>query len=322
MPPLLTVQGLKTYFFTDDGTYKAIDGLDFEIAQGETVGIVGESGCGKSVTAMSILRLILSPGKIIEGQIHFQGRNLLTLSEAKMRKIRGNEIAMIFQEPMTSLNPVFTIGNQIQETLVLHRNLKKKAALERSIDLLRMVGIPRAEAIVSEYPYSLSGGMRQRVMIAMALACNPKLLIADEPTTALDVTIQAQVLDLMRKLKNEHKSAMIMITHDLGVVAETCERVIVMYAGKVVEETDVRTLYRNPKHPYTIGLLHSIPSLDKEQEWLDSIPGNVPIPLGMPPGCRFAPRCSQVNELCRQSEPELLPAAPGHKVRCHFAFGH
>lgn len=321
MPPLLNVQGLKTYFFTDDGTYKAVDGLDFVIAQGETVGIVGESGCGKSVTAMSVLRLILSPGKIIEGQIDFQGRNLLTLTEAEMRRIRGDEIAMIFQEPMTSLNPVFTIGNQIQETLVLHRSLKKKEALERSIDLLRMVGIPRAEAIVSEYPYRLSGGMRQRVMIAMALACNPKLLIADEPTTALDVTIQAQILDLMRKLKNEHKSAMIMITHDLGVVAEMCERVIVMYAGKVVEETDVRTIYRNPKHPYTIGLLRSIPSLDTEKEWLDTIPGNVPIPLGMPVGCRFAPRCSQANELCRQSEPELRPVAPGHKVRCHFAFG-
>jgi len=238
-----------------------------------------------------------------------------------MRKIRGNEIAIIFQEPMTSLNPVFTIGNQIQETLGLHRHLKKKEALERSIDLLRMVEIPRAEAIISEYPHRLSGGMRQRVMIAMALACNPKLLIADEPTTALDVTIQAQILDLMRKLKKEYGSATIMITHDLGVVAEMCERVIVMYAGKVVEETDVRTLFRNPVHPYTIGLLHSIPSLETEKEWLDSIPGNVPIPLAIPLGCRFEPRCSQASERCRQSEPDLLPVAPGHKVRCHHASG-
>jgi oligopeptide/dipeptide ABC transporter ATP-binding protein len=303
MPPFLNVQGLKTHFFTDEGTYKSVDGVDFAIAEGETVGIVGESGCGKSVT------------------VNFQGRNLLTLSEPEMRKIRGNEIAMIFQEPMTSLNPVFTVGNQIQETLRLHRHLKRKEAIERSIDLLRLVGIPRTEAMVSEYPHRLSGGMRQRVMIAMALACNPKLLIADEPTTALDVTIQAQILDLLRKLRNEHSSATIMITHDLGVVAEMCERVIVMYLGKVVEEADVRALFRSPRHPYTIGLLQCIPSLEREKEWLDSIPGNVPIPLAMPMGCRFEPRCPKASERCRQSEPDLLTVAPGHKVRCHHSFG-
>ncbi len=318
---MLKITGLKTYFFTDEGTYKAVDGVDFEIAQGETVGLVGESGCGKSVTALSVLRLIQSPGKVVEGQIDFQKRNLLTLSEPEMRKIRGNDIAMIFQEPMTSLNPLFTIGNQIQETLKLHWHLKRKGAIERSIELLHLVGIPRAEAIINEYPHSLSGGMRQRVMIAMALACNPKLLIADEPTTALDVTIQAQVVDLMQKLKNESNSATILITHDLGLVAEMCERVIVMYAGKVVEEADVRTVFRNPMHPYTIGLLNCIPSLETEREWLDSIPGNVPIPLNMPKGCSFEPRCSQASELCRQKEPDLITVTSGHKVRCHNAAG-
>ena len=317
MQPLLHVQGLKTHFFTDEGIYRSVDGVDIKVAQGETVGIVGESGCGKSVSALSILRLIQTPGRVVEGRIDFQGRDLLKLSNSEMRKIRGNEIAMIFQEPMTSLNPVYTIGNQMQEVLTLHSHLKKKEALARSIDLLRQVKIPRPEAIVNEYPHQLSGGMRQRVMIAMALACNPKLLIADEPTTALDVTVQAQILDLIRKLKKDHASTMILITHDMGVVAEMCEWVIVMYAGKVVEEADVRTLFKNPAHPYTIGLLHSIPSLDEEKEWLDCIPGNVPIPLAMPTGCRFAPRCSRASAHCRECDPDLLTVAANHKVRCH-----
>jgi len=317
MSRLLNVQGLKTYFFTDEGTYQSVDGVDFEIAQRETVGIVGESGCGKSVTALSILRLIQSPGKIVEGRIDFQGRDLLALSESDMRKIRGNEIAMIFQEPMTSLNPVFTVGDQIREVLRLHSPLKGKETTERCIELLRSMKIARPEAIINEYPNHLSGGMRQRVMIAMALACNPKLLIADEPTTALDVTVQAQILDLMRKLKSEYDSAMIMITHDMGVVAEMCERVFVMYAGKIVEESDVRTLFQHPAHPYTIGLLQSIPSLTKEKEWLDCIPGNVPPPLAMPKGCPFAPRCTRVIERCHDIYPDLTTIAPGHTVHCH-----
>lgn len=320
MTPLLNVQGLKTYFFTDEGVYKSVDGVDLEINAGETVGIVGESGCGKSVTALSILRLILSPpGRIMEGKILLQGQNLLDLPEHEMRRVRGNEITMIFQEPMTSLNPVFTIGNQIGETLKLHMGLKREQALARTVELLRQVGISRAEAIVNEYPHRLSGGMRQRVMIAMALACNPKLLIADEPTTALDVTIQAQILDIMRKLNQERGTAIMMITHDLGVVAEMCRRIIVMYAGKVVEEAEVTELFRLPRHPYTIGLLQSIPSLEEEKEWLESIPGNVPIPLSMPKGCKFAPRCSQALKRCELEEPDLYVIAPGHKARCFLA---
>ncbi|MFC4767770.1 ABC transporter ATP-binding protein [Effusibacillus consociatus] len=317
MKPLLTVRGLKTHFFTDDGVVRSVDGVDIIVHEGETVGIVGESGCGKSVTSMSIMRLIPSPpGKIVEGSIMFQDKDLVQLTEKEMRDIRGNDIAMIFQEPMTSLNPVYTIGDQISEAIRLHMGLKRKEAEQRAVELLRQVGIPRAEQIVHDYPHSLSGGMRQRVMIAMAMACNPKLLIADEPTTALDVTIQAQILDLMRKLKSERGTSILMITHDLGVVAEMCDRVIVMYGGKVVEEADVVTIFESPSHPYTKGLLQSIPSLESEKEWLESIPGSVPIPSEMPVGCKFAPRCQNAMERCHKEEPELYEVAFGHKSRC------
>ena len=319
MEPLLKVQGLKTHFFTDDGVYKSLNGVDFEVAEGETLGIVGESGSGKTVTALSILRLIQYPGKIIEGKIEFQGQDILKLSESEMRKIRGNEIAMIFQEPMTSLNPLYTIGNQIEEVLKLHSNLKRRELRNRTIELLKLVKIPRAKEIVDEYPHQLSGGMRQRVMIAMALACTPKLLIADEPTTALDVTVQAQILDLICDIKKKQNSAMLLITHDMGVVAEMCDRVIVMYAGRIVEEADVVTLFKNTGHFYTQGLLNSIPTLNTEKEWLDCIPGNVPIPLAMPKGCKFAPRCAYATERCMEEEPELTEISRGHKIRCHKA---
>lgn len=317
MKPLLNVSGLKTHFFTAEGVVRSVDGVDITIGEGETVGLVGESGCGKSVTSLSIMRLVpWPPGKIVEGSIMFQDKDIVRVSEAEMRDIRGNDIAMIFQDPMTSLNPVFTIGDQIVETIRLHMKLDKKKALSRAIDLLKQVGIPRAEQIVKEYPHRLSGGMRQRVVIAMAMACNPKLLIADEPTTALDVTIQAQILDLMRKLKKDNGTSILMITHDLGVVAEMCDRVIVMYGGKVVEEADVDTLFATPSHPYTKGLLQSIPSIDEEKEWLDSIPGNVPIPSEMPEGCKFAPRCAYAIERCRTEEPRLYEVGNGQKSRC------
>ena len=317
--PLLKIEGLKTHFFTDEGVYRSVDGVDLEVLDGETLGIVGESGCGKTVTALSVLKLILSPGRIVEGKVFFKGRELTNLGEREMRKIRGNEIAMIFQEPMTSLNPLYTIGNQIEEVLKLHRGLKKQEARERAIELLRQVKIPRPEAIIDEYPHQLSGGMRQRAMIAMALACSPKLLIADEPTTALDVTVQAQILDLIGSIKKEFNSAMILITHDMGVVAEICDRVAVMYAGKVVEEADVATIFHQPLHPYTAGLLKSVPTLDSESEWLDCIPGNVPVPLEIHKGCRFASRCTQCTERCLNEEPPLLSVTGTHKVRCHKA---
>jgi oligopeptide/dipeptide ABC transporter ATP-binding protein len=317
MKHLLTVQNLQTHFFTAEGVVRSVDGVDLIIREGETVGIVGESGCGKSVTSLSIMRLIpWPPGKIVNGSILFQDKDLIQLPEADMREIRGNEIAMIFQDPMTSLNPVFTIGDQIVETIRLHMKMNKKKALSRAVELLKQVGIPRAEQIVREYPHRLSGGMRQRVVIAMAMACNPKLLIADEPTTALDVTIQAQILDLMRKLKKENGTSILMITHDLGVVAEMCDRVVVMYGGKVVEEADVHTLFSSPAHPYTKGLLQSIPSLDDEKEWLDSIPGNVPIPSEMPAGCKFAPRCAYATDRCYTEEPPLYVLTGGQKSRC------
>lgn len=317
MKPLLNISGLKTHFFTAEGVVRSVDGVDIMIGEGETVGLVGESGCGKSVTSLSIMRLVpWPPGKIVEGSIMFQDKDIVCLSEAKMRDIRGNDIAMIFQDPMTSLNPVFTIGDQIVETIRLHMKLNKKKALSRAVDLLKQVGIPRAEQIVNEYPHRLSGGMRQRVVIAMAMACNPKLLIADEPTTALDVTIQAQILDLMRKLKKDNGTSILMITHDLGVVAEMCDRVVVMYGGKVVEEADVDTLFTAPSHPYTKGLLQSIPSIDQEKEWLDSIPGNVPIPSEMPEGCKFAPRCVYAVERCQTEEPTLYEIGNGQKSRC------
>jgi len=315
--PLLSVRNLRVGFQTEDGLVLAVDGISFDLERGATLGIVGESGCGKSVTSLSIMRLIPSPpGKILGGQILFEGEDLLKKSQAEMRRIRGNEISMIFQEPMTSLNPVFTIGDQIMEAIMLHQKLDKKAAREKAIEMLRLVGIPSPEKRVDEYPHQLSGGMRQRVMIAMALSCNPKLLIADEPTTALDVTIQAQILDLMRKLQDELGTAIILITHDLGVVAEMVDEVIVMYAGKIVERTDVRSLFRDPKHPYTEGLLGSLPRLHADQERLQTIEGVVPSPFNMPKGCRFHPRCRYAQPICQLYEPPLMDVGGGHLAAC------
>ncbi len=317
MENLLEVKNLKTYFYTEDGVVPAVDGVDFELKPGQTLGIVGESGCGKSVTSISILRLVPSPpGRIVEGEIFFEGKDLVQATEREMQNIRGNDIAMIFQEPMTSLNPVFTIGKQIMEAIMLHQKLDKKAARERCIEMLKLVGIPRAEQAIDEYPHQFSGGMRQRAMIAMALSCNPKLLIADEPTTALDVTIQAQIIELMKELKDKLNTAIILITHDLGVVAEMCEHVIVMYAGKVVEEADVMDLFTDPKHPYTVGLMRSKPSLDDNHERLEVIPGAVPNPLDMPEGCTFHPRCSHAMDICKKSSPHLIQNEKGRKVRC------
>ena len=313
---LLEVRDLRTSFYTDDGEVKAVDGVSFKLPQGKTLGIVGESGSGKSITALSILRLLANNGKIIGGEINYKGDNLLTYSDKKMRDIRGNAISMIFQEPMTSLNPVFTVGQQISESIMKHQNLSKKEALVKSIDLLKLVGIPSPDKRVKQYPYELSGGMRQRVMIAMALACNPEILIADEPTTALDVTIQAQILRLIRDLQQRLGMSVVMITHDLGVVAETCEYVAVMYAGQVVEYSDVVTLFKKPKHPYTIGLMNSLPRHDVEVEKLESIQGNVPNPKEMPAGCRFAPRCPAATDLCRNVMPDLLKDDEGNDIRC------
>lgn len=317
---LLEIKNLKTYFYTDKKEIKAVDGIDLTINQGETVALVGESGSGKSITSLSIMKLIPQPpGKIVEGEIWFEGKDLVKSTEKEMNRIRGNRISMIFQEPMTSLNPVFTIGHQIMEPLMLHRKMKKEQALQRTIQLLELVGFGRAKQIVNEYPHQLSGGMRQRAMIAMAMANNPALLIADEPTTALDVTIQAQILDLMRELKEKTETSILLITHDLGVVAEMADKVVVMYAGQIVEEADVNTLFDNPKHPYTLGLLGSIPKLDEDQERLDSIPGMVPPAHAYPKGCRFAPRCKFATEACTKEIPELRTVEPGHKVRCILA---
>ncbi len=317
MEYLLQVNNLKTTFYTEDGIIPAVDGVSFNLRPGEVMGIVGESGCGKSVASLSVLRVIPNPpGEVQADSIIFDGKDLLTLSEKEMRKIRGNEIAMIFQEPMTSLNPVYTIGNQLGEAIKLHQGVKEREAKEKSIEMLKTVGIPRAEKIVDEYPHSLSGGMRQRAMIAMGLSCNPKLLIADEPTTALDVTIQAQILELMKDLIKKFNTAIMFITHDLGVIAEMAEHVIVMYAGKLVEETDVVTLFKNPLHPYTIGLINSKPKIEVESEKLQSIPGLVPNPLQMPSGCSYHPRCDRVMDLCRTEMPEEIEVKPGHKVRC------
>ena len=315
---LLEVKNLKTYFYTEGGIIKAIDGVDFTIDQGETLGIVGESGCGKSVTSMSVMRLIPDPpGKIVEGSINFDGVDILKLTESEMRSVRGNQISMIFQEPMTSLNPVFTINYQISEILMLHKELTKEEAKLETISLLKKVGIPRAEAVADNYPFTLSGGMRQRVMIAMALACNPKLLIADEPTTALDVTIQAQVLELMVQLQKEFNTAIMFITHDLNVIAEMADRVIVMYAGKVVEESSIVELFDSPHHPYTIGLMASKPDLDTKADRLYMIPGNVPNPLFRPPGCQFNSRCEFAVQKCFDSEPALEDVVGlNRKVRC------
>lgn len=314
---LLEISNLKTYFFVDNRQIPAVNGVDIYINEGETLGVVGESGCGKSVTSLSVMGLLgHTPGRVVDGSIKFKGNNLITLSEDEMREIRGNEIAMIFQEPMTSLNPVYKIGAQIGEAVKLHLKYDKKKTREHVINMLKLVGIPRAEEIIDEFPHQLSGGMRQRVMIAMAMACNPTLLIADEPTTALDVTIQAQILELMKKLKEEKRTAIMLITHDLGIVAEMCDRVVVMYAGKVVEEAEVIEIFENPKHPYTKGLLNSIPKLGQKTDRLDSIPGNVPTPANMPKGCKFAPRCSQVMDVCKEKDPELLQISKGHQCRC------
>jgi oligopeptide/dipeptide ABC transporter ATP-binding protein len=306
--PLLEVQNLKTKFVTEEGSFYAADNLSFRLDEGQTLGIVGESGCGKSITALSIMRLIQKPGKIESGQILFKGQSILKLSDDEMRKIRGNEIAMIFQEPMTSLNPVFTIGNQIDEAILLHqRDLSAQQVRLKTIDILRKVGIPAPEERYSDYPHQLSGGMRQRVMIAMAMSCMPKLLIADEPTTALDVTIQAQILDLMRKLQKDFNAAMILITHDLGVVAEMCQNVLVMYAGQVIEAGPVDDIFYRPQHPYTRGLLDSIPHFESANKLkvLKTIPGSVPNLAKLPPGCRFSERCNFVQDRCRKEEPTL-----------------
>lgn len=304
---MLRVNNLRTHFYTHDGLVPAVDGVSFQIGKGETLCIVGESGCGKSVTAMSILKLVpIPPGRYVSGEIFFKGEDLLKKSYKEMMKIRGNDIAMIFQEPMTSLNPVFTVGNQICETIMLHQGLNKKRATEAAIKILGRVGIPLPEKRVREYPHQLSGGMRQRVMIAMALSCNPMLLIADEPTTALDVTIQAQILDIMKKMKEEMDSSIIFITHDLGVVAEMADRVVVMYAGKIVEEGRVEEIFNNPKHPYTKGLLKSIPRLEgKRKENLHVIEGMVPNIYNLPKGCKFNPRCEYSMDICKLQEPSL-----------------
>ncbi|MFC4076121.1 ABC transporter ATP-binding protein [Salinithrix halophila] len=313
---LLEIEGFRMHFHTDKGVVKAVDGVDITVGEGEIVGLVGESGCGKSVTSLSVMGLVPQPpGKVEAGGIRLSGRDLTRLQPKDWQKVRGNEVAMIFQEPMTSLNPVFTIGNQLEEAIRQHRKMGKKEARQRALEALEEVGISR-EGILDEYPHQLSGGMRQRVMIAMAMVCEPKLLIADEPTTALDVTIQAQILDLMRRLNRETGTAILLITHDLGVVAEMCDRVVVMYAGQVVEETDIKTLFREPKHPYTVGLLQSIPQLDRPGGRLYSIPGNVPNPRRMPEGCRFAPRCEHAFQPCLEQEPPLFSCTEGHISRC------
>ena len=315
--PLLEVKDLRTYFYTEEGVVPAVDGLSFKLDEGETLAIVGESGCGKSVTSLSILRIFASPpGKIESGEIFYAGEDLLKMSERKMRAIRGNDISMIFQEPLTSLNPVFTVCTQISESLRMHQGMDKRQAREKSIELLRLVGIPSPEKVIDDYPHQLSGGMRQRVMIAMALACNPKILIADEPTTALDVTIQAQILQLLGKIKEETGTAIILITHDLGIVAQIAQNVMVMYAGQEVEYADVRTIFKEPKHPYTIGLLKSIPVMGEERETLYSIKGTIPSAKDYPKGCRFSPRCESACEKCANEMPRLITLPNGQMVRC------
>jgi len=317
MEYLLKVEDLKTTFYTDDAVIRAVDGVSFNVRPGEVVGLVGESGCGKSVVSLSIMRLIsYPPGKIERGRVCLEDQDLLTLNDKEMRRIRGNDIAMIFQEPMTSLNPVYKIGDQVSEAIRLHQGLDSSAAWDESAKMLELVGIPRPRAVLDNYPHQLSGGMRQRAMIAMALSCNPKLLIADEPTTALDVTIQAQILELMRDIKERINTSIIFITHDLGVIAEMAQHVVVMYSGKIVEDADVESLFNEPLHPYTAGLINSKPKLEEEKELLDFIPGNVPNPADMPAGCAFHPRCSEVMEVCRREMPDLLEPKPNRQVRC------
>jgi peptide/nickel transport system ATP-binding protein/oligopeptide transport system ATP-binding protein len=314
---LLDVRGLRTYFFTDAGVVRSVDGVSFRVRRGETLALVGESGCGKSVTSLSIMRLVASPpGRIVGGEMRFRGTDLATASEPEMQRIRGNQIAMIFQEPMTSLNPVFTVGDQVGEAITLHRGASREEARRETIELFRKVGIPSPELRVDSYPHEMSGGMKQRVMIAMALACTPDLLIADEPTTALDVTIQAQILELVRKLQSEMKMAVLFITHDLGVVAEMAHQVAVMYAGKVVERGSTRDVFKDPLHPYTQGLFRSLPVLGKKVARLDVIQGTVPNPLEFPSGCKFHTRCPAAGDRCTREEPALAPVKPGHDAAC------
>jgi oligopeptide/dipeptide ABC transporter ATP-binding protein len=323
---LLEVRNLKTHFFTEDGRVKAVDGVDLTVDRGEVLGLVGESGCGKSVTSLSIMRLIGVPGKIVDGSITFDGLNILELSETDMSQMRGNRLSMIFQQPQSSLNPVFKVGSQVAEVLQTHQNMKKEDAWKEAVDLLRLVGIADSETKAHAYPHEMSGGQAQRVMIAMALALKPQLLLADEPTTALDVTIQAQILDLMRELRSQLGTSVILITHDLGVIAEMADRVAVMYAGRIVEETGVVTLFAKPLHPYTQGLMASIPILGQVKDELDVIPGSVPNLINLPPGCQFAPRCRpRIHHqltICTEVEPELTPTLPDHDVRCWLYHNH
>ena len=315
---ILKVKGLKTHFFTRKGVVKAVDGIDFKVFKGKTLGIVGESGSGKSISAMSILKLLEEPGRIVEGEILFDNIDIVKKNEKEMRSIRGNMISMIFQEPMTSLNPVFKVGKQIEEVIRLHQKLSKKAAGIKAVDLLKLVKIPRADEVVNNYPFELSGGMRQRVMIAIALACKPQLLIADEPTTALDVTIQAQILKLMNELKNELNTAIMLITHDLGVVAEMADHVVVMYCGEIVENASIERIFgdSNYRHPYTEGLLNSIPDIEKDKEKLDMIHGSVPNPLFLPRGCNFAPRCKYAEKRCFLESPGFVETSEEQKIKC------
>jgi len=319
VPPLIQVKDLRTSFFTPEGEVKAVDGVSYEIAEGRTLGLVGESGCGKSVTALSIMRLVQPPGKIVGGAILYRGSDLLKLDNESMRKIRGNEISMIFQEPMTSLNPVFTVGDQIGEAVRLHQKVGRREARGKTIEMLRLVRIADPESRVDSYPHQLSGGMRQRVMIAMALSCNPSLLIADEPTTALDVTIQAQILELIGELKQKLGMALLLITHDLGVVAERADEVAIMYGGIIVERASARDIFRRPLHPYTVGLLNSLPGASgHKKKRLAAIPGVVPSPLDLPSGCRFRDRCPRAREICAGVQPPLAELEPGHWAACYF----
>jgi oligopeptide/dipeptide ABC transporter ATP-binding protein len=324
--PLLEVKGLKTYFYTEDGVVKAVDGVDFEVYPGEVLGLVGESGCGKSVSSFSILRLVSPPGKIVEGEIFFEGRDLLKLPESDMVHMRGDRVSMIFQQPQSSLNPVFKVGDQVAEVLQIHQNKSKQDSWTQAVELLKLVGIPDAARKAHAYPHEMSGGQAQRVMIAMALALSPQLLIADEPTTALDVTIQAQILDLIRDLRSRLGTSVILITHDLGVIAEMADRVAVMYAGQIVEQADVNTIFDKPLHPYTQGLIGSIPVLGEVRERLDVIPGNVPNLVNLPAGCRFASRCRAREQyglkICTQMVPSLIEVAPQHSARCWLYENH
>ena len=316
---LLEIKGLKTYFYTEDGVVQAINGVDFTIKAGEIMGLVGESGSGKSVTSLSIMRLLPSSGKIVEGEVLLAGKDMVTLPEDQIVKLRGDEISMIFQQPASCLNPVFRIGDQIAETIMVHQDLSKREAWNQAIEMLRKVGIPAPEKRATAFPHEISGGQAQRVMIAMALSCQPRLLIADEPTTALDVTIQAQILDLMRQLRDETGTAILLITHDMGIIAEMCDDVAVMYAGQIVEYASVETLFDAPLHPYTEGLLAAIPTLGEMKETLAVIPGSVPNLMNLPPGCKFAPRCPYViEEICTAKTPDLREVAPGHQARCYM----